>query len=103
MPTDTRSKLDEGYLLDHDREALATSALNATPDAILKMPGDSYAPFLPGLFSTFLFASMIVHAWWLAGAVLVGCVASLIGWMWPRRKLGQREPHRTIPEGGAIG
>ena len=53
------SVLDEGYILDHGREALGTTALDGEPDIILKMPGDSYAPFLLGVFSTLVFAGMV--------------------------------------------
>jgi cytochrome c oxidase subunit 1/cytochrome c oxidase subunit I+III len=56
------------------------------------MPGDSYAPFLLGLFSTLLFAAMLLHAWWLALLMLAGFVASLSAWMWPETPLRQREP-----------
>ena len=57
------SVLDEGYILDHGREALGTTVPDGEPDIILKMPGDSYAPFLLGVFSTLVFAGMVLHAW----------------------------------------
>ncbi|MBC7575277.1 MAG: cytochrome c oxidase subunit I, partial [Herminiimonas sp.] len=44
-----RSKLHEGLLLMQGRETIGTSALDALPDVILKMPGDSYAPFFLAL------------------------------------------------------
>ena len=91
-PSQRRTQLDEGMILDHGREALATRALDGRPDAILKMPGDSYAPFLLGLFSTLIFTAMLLHVWWLALVMLAGFAASLTAWMWPERALGQREP-----------
>jgi cytochrome c oxidase subunit 1/cytochrome c oxidase subunit I+III len=86
-----RTQLDEGLILG--REALATRALDGRPDAILKMPGDSYAPFLLGLFSTLIFAAMLLHIWWLALAMLASFAVSLAAWLWPEPALGQHEPH----------
>lgn len=88
----TRSELDEGYLLAHGREALGTTPLEALPSVILKMPGDSYAPFWLALFATLFFARLAMSAWITAGAMLAGCAASIIVWLWPERALIQREP-----------
>ncbi|SAL89026.1 cytochrome c oxidase subunit I [Caballeronia arvi] len=101
--TRLRSVLDEGYILDHGREALGTTALDAEPDIILKMPEDSYAPFLLGLFSALVFAGMALQAWWLTGAAGIACAVVLIVWLWPERKLVQREPYPVHDEGGALG
>ena len=101
-PSRARTQLDEGLILDHGREALATRSLDGRPDAILKMPGDSYAPFLVGLFSTLIFAAMLLHVWWLALAMLAGFAVSLTAWMWPEAPLGQREPKRE-PRGETLG
>jgi cytochrome c oxidase subunit I len=87
-----RTQLDEGLILDHGREALATRALDGRPDAILKMPDDSYAPFLLGLFTTLIFAAMLLQIWWLALAMLASFAVSLAAWLWPEPALGQREP-----------
>src|SRR5665811_1346291 len=45
-----RSSLLRGYRLDHGRETMGTTPIHAHPDLILRMPGDSYAPFWLGLF-----------------------------------------------------
>ena len=103
MPSEARSELIEGYILDHGREALATTSLSAIPDAIIKMPSDAYSPFYLGLFSALLFAGLLLHVWWFAGACVIGIAASLIAWMWPERTLGQREPYPSVQEGGALG
>jgi cytochrome c oxidase subunit I len=97
------SVLDEGYILDHGREALGTTALDGEPNIILKMPGDSYAPFFLGVFSTLIFAGMVLHAWWFAAVMLVASSLSVIVWLWPERGLLQREPHPVHDEGGEIG
>jgi cytochrome c oxidase subunit 1/cytochrome c oxidase subunit I+III len=98
-----RSQLDEGYILDHGREALATTPLEALPDAILRMPSDSFAPFLLGLFAASLFGGMALHAWTWCALSVVGCAASLIAWLWPERALHQREPDGAQVHGGAHG
>jgi cytochrome c oxidase subunit 1/cytochrome c oxidase subunit I+III len=83
------SHVDAGLVLDHDREAIGTSSLDATPDIILRMPHDSYAPVILALAATAFFAGLAFHAWWLAalGALVVGI--DIIGWLWPERKLGE--------------
>ncbi|GLU32063.1 cytochrome c oxidase subunit I [Trinickia caryophylli] len=87
-----RSRTDEGYLLDQGREALGTTALEASPYVILKMPEDSYAPFLLGVFSALFFAALAFLAWVPAALMLGACAVSVIVWLWPERRLIQREP-----------
>ncbi|MEM5436818.1 cytochrome c oxidase subunit I [Paraburkholderia diazotrophica] len=94
-----RSSLEEGFILDRGREALGTTALEARPDVILKMPEDSYTPFVLSVFATLLFAGLALLAWWLVAAMLVGCAASIVVWLWPERSLIQREPQRVRDAG----
>jgi cytochrome c oxidase subunit I len=98
-----RSVLDRGYLLDNGREALATTPLDAHPDLVLKMPGDSATPFFLALFATGLFAALIAHLW--LGAALCGVAAgvALLIWLWPERALEQRETGPLVAEGGNQG
>ncbi|TCT10180.1 cytochrome c oxidase subunit I [Paralcaligenes ureilyticus] len=93
------SSLDSGFLLDHGREALGTSSLKAEPSVILKMPSDSYAPFLLGLFSALLFIALLWHAWIFAGLMVAACAVSILIWLWPERLLIQREP-QTVQDAG---
>ncbi|MEM5382775.1 cytochrome c oxidase subunit I [Paraburkholderia phymatum] len=95
----SRSSLEEGFILDRGREALGTTALEARPDVILKMPEDSYTPFVLSVFATLLFAGLALLAWWLVAAMLVGCAASIVVWLWPERSLIQREPQRVRDAG----
>jgi len=78
-----RSSLDKGYLLMEGRQTLGTTALDATPDVILNMPGDSYAPFLLGLFTTLTFVCLLLQAWWWAGLMASACAVAMIVWLWP--------------------
>jgi cytochrome c oxidase subunit 1/cytochrome c oxidase subunit I+III len=87
--TSDRSLLHRGYLLDCGRETLATTVLDAEPDLILKMPGDSVAPFVVALGLGVMFAGLLGHWWWLAG---LGCAATglaMVIWSWPERALAQ--------------
>jgi heme/copper-type cytochrome/quinol oxidase subunit 1 len=90
--TQHRSSIDYGYLLDHGREALGTTALDAAPDVILKMPGDAYSPFFTGLFTALIFAGMLLHWWVATGTAIAAAVLSLTVWMWPRKAWLQRVP-----------
>ena len=90
-----KSSLDEGFLLAKGRETLGTSAMDAEPRVILKMPGDSYSPFFLGLFSSLFFVTMLLHWWISTGLMIIASGASLVVWMWPRRELEQRALSET--------
>jgi cytochrome c oxidase subunit I len=85
---DGESVLDRGPVLDHHHEALGVTAMDGEPDVILKMPSDSYAPFLMTLCISAFFAGLLVHWWWLAGAAVgIGIIVGII-WLWPRIEEG---------------
>jgi cytochrome c oxidase subunit 1/cytochrome c oxidase subunit I+III len=79
----------EGFLLDDGRETIGTSALDATPDVILRMPGDSYAPFWLALLLALLCVGMLLHSWWLFGVMLFASFVATVCWLWPEDRLGQ--------------
>jgi cytochrome c oxidase subunit I+III len=84
-----RTHAHTGLLLDHGRENVGTDPLDARPDIILKMPGDSYAPLVLALALTLVFSGMVAHVWWLAILGVVCTAASIIVWLWPERALGE--------------
>jgi cytochrome c oxidase subunit I len=84
------SELRTGLALDRGKEALATTAIDAIPDAILKMPDDTPAPFIVTLAMSAGFAGLLLQAWWLAGIGAIAVLAGLIVWLWPERELEQR-------------
>ena len=84
-----QSATDEGFLLDDGRETIGTSALDATPDVILRMPGDSYAPLWLALLLALLFLGMLLHSWWLFGVALFATFVASVCWLWPEDRLGQ--------------
>jgi hypothetical protein len=87
-----RSNLAEGMPLDHGKEALASTTLDAQPEAILRMPEDSLMPLLLALALTALFAGLIIKLWWLVVvSFLAGLIFELV-WIWPREQLGERRP-----------
>ena len=80
-----RSSLSRGLLLDQGRETVGTTPLDAEPDLILEMPGDSLAPFALTVGLTALFTGAVLSWWWLAALGGLGCVGALVDWFWPRR------------------
>ena len=87
--TSNRSSLHHGYLLDRGRETLATTVLDAEPDLILKMPGDSCSPFLVALALGVTFAGLLGRWWWLVGLGCATAALAMIIWSWPERVLAQ--------------
>lgn len=83
--TDERSSINSGLALDHGRETIATTTIDAEPDAILKMPDDSYAPLFLALGLSALFVSMLAQS--LAGGAfsIVAILLSILLWLWPTR------------------
>ena len=86
-----RSSVGEGLLLDKGRETIGTTVLDAEPDVILKMPGDSYSPLLLALSMTTLCVGLLLHSWWLLGIGAVVILFASVGWLWPERALSQIE------------
>jgi cytochrome c oxidase subunit I len=81
-----RSVIDRGPLLDEGRETIGTSPLDAEPQQVLRMPGDSLWPLLLALSLTALFYGLLGSVGWLAivgGAATIVCTA---GWLWPTQE-----------------
>jgi heme/copper-type cytochrome/quinol oxidase subunit 1 len=82
---ESRSRLDEGLLLDRGRETVGTTPLDAEPDLILEMPADTPAPFVLALGLAILFTGAAGHWWWVAAAGSALAALALLVWFWPRR------------------
>ena len=91
-----RSSLSSGYLLNQGRETLATTVLDAEPDLILKMPGDSFAPLILALALGVLFVGLIVHSAAVTGAAALATAVAILVWLWPQRSLGQVAEHPHV-------
>ena len=87
--SEARTSLIEGYLLDHGRETIGTTPMDADIDLILKMPEDSYAPFMLSVAISAFFVALLLHWWWLAGAGAFAIIGAIIIWLWPEHDLGQ--------------
>ena len=81
--------LDRGLVLDHGKEALATTVLDAEPDVILKMPEDLPWPFILTLAIGAVFTAMLVQSWWSTAGASAAVAICLGFWLWPRRRLLQ--------------
>jgi len=91
---ENRSSIGEGMVLDHGKEIAATSAIDAQPEVILKMPEDSILPLLTALALTGVFAGGLGPMWWLVAASAVIALALTCVWLWPRDRLAQTaRPH----------
>lgn len=88
---ETGSTPKRGLVLDHGKETLGTTMLDAVPDVIVKMPDDSLAPLLLSLALAALFTTMMVEAWWWLGASIVASLLVITAWLWPRQSLGEIE------------
>ncbi len=87
--SELRSSIERGPVLDDGKEVLATTPLDAQPDAILKLPGDSLAPLFLGIVITALFAALMLQTWWGVAVAAVAGLGILAFWLWPRPRLGQ--------------
>lgn len=90
------SSMGRGLRLADGKEMLTTTALDAEPDAIMKMPEDSLAPLLTALAATAIGAAALLHSW---GVVAIGgavLLLLLLYWLWPRRSLGQIAEARHV-------
>ena len=83
------SSTNEGFVLDSGRETIGTTVLDAVPDVILRMPGDSAVPLLSALALAIAFVALLLHSWWLFAAMGLATLAATIYWLWPRAELGQ--------------
>jgi len=84
-----RSSVGTGMVLDHGKEIAATSAVDAQPEVILKMPEDSVLPLLAALATTGIFVGMLAPWWWLVGPCATACLVLSCIWLWPRDRLAQ--------------
>jgi cytochrome c oxidase subunit 1/cytochrome c oxidase subunit I+III len=84
-PTHTNA----GLVLEQGREALATTPLDAEPNLILKMPGDTPVPLLLALAMTLLTIGLALLNWSVVIAGGICIAACIIVWLWPEQGLGE--------------
>lgn len=90
--TADRSTIHGGLVLDDGKETVGITVLDAEPDVILKMPGDSLLPLLAALGMMVIFCGMLFINYWAmaAGAVWTGLV--LLIWLVPRNHANAERP-----------
>ncbi len=65
-------------MLDDGRETIGTTPLDAIPDVILRMPGDSLAPLLLSIALVSVFVGMMLHSWWIFGIAMAASLLATI-------------------------
>jgi cytochrome c oxidase subunit 1/cytochrome c oxidase subunit I+III len=87
------SSLDRGLVLDHGKEMLVTTALDGEPEAIAKMPEDSFSPLVATIIMTSGFVGALLQWWWFTSACVVLLFLTLVVWLWPEPRLAQTASH----------
>src|ERR1700744_1954224 len=78
-----------GLVLEQGREALGTTPLDAQPNVILKMPGDTLVPLFLALAMSVLTVGLALVNWFVVAAGVVLVAAAMLAWLWPNRALGE--------------
>jgi cytochrome c oxidase subunit I+III len=64
-------------------QTLSTTALQANPDAILKMPGATLVPFLLGISLLVFFVGLLLNLAWLITVGVIVTAVMITAWLWP--------------------
>ncbi len=78
-----RSSVHEGPLLHQGRETIGSTMLDAEPNVVLQMPGDSLAPLFTALTLALAFVGLLLHSAIVAAIGTVALGAALAVWLWP--------------------
>ncbi|QPC95664.1 cytochrome c oxidase subunit I [Mesorhizobium sp. INR15] len=81
----------DGMVLDKGKETIGVTPLDAEPNVVLKMPGDSILPFLLSVGMTGLFFGLLAQVIWLVALGAVCEFGVLALWLTP-------EPHAALEE-----
>ena len=81
-----RSSIDEGALLHHGRETLGSTMLDAVPNVILHMPGDSLTPLFTALTLALAFVGLLLHSATIAALGTLALGVTLAVWLWPVKR-----------------
>jgi cytochrome c oxidase subunit I len=75
----------------YQSQTLSTTALQANPDGILRMPGATLVPFWLSVSLLVFFVGMLVHLIWLIALGLILTLVFVIAWFWPSH-LEEKKP-----------
>jgi cytochrome c oxidase subunit I len=84
-----RSVLTAGLVLEEGREALGTTPVDAEPNIILKMPGDTLVPLFLALSMTGLTVGLALVNWLVVGLGILLIAGVILAWLWPNPLLGE--------------
>ena len=82
-------------VLDRGKETIGVTPLDAEPNVVLKMPGDSMLPFLLAIGMTVLFFGLLAQSIWLMVAGGLCEIVILALWLTPK-------PHDAEERGRAL-
>ncbi len=74
----------DGMVLDKGKETVGVTPLDAEPNVVLKMPGDSILPFILTIGMAALFGGLLLKDFWVIGASGLCEIAVLALWLTPR-------------------
>jgi cytochrome c oxidase subunit 1/cytochrome c oxidase subunit I+III len=95
-----RSHVYRGYELSEAHETIGSTTVDAIPEIILRMPGESLAPLFLAICMAAVFTALLLHFWWGVGAAGLGILTALLVWFWPERHLGQAAPRGGVAAAG---
>jgi hypothetical protein len=78
-----RSSIHEGPLLHHGRETIGSTMLDAVPNVVLQMPGDSLTPLFTALTLALAFVGLLLHSAVVAALGTIALGITLAAWLWP--------------------
>jgi cytochrome c oxidase subunit 1/cytochrome c oxidase subunit I+III len=81
---DEQADPDDERLLDHRRVTLVTSALDARPLGVAKMPEETLTPILMALALAVFFGAIVAKAIVIALVMIAAGLAVMAAWLWPR-------------------
>jgi heme/copper-type cytochrome/quinol oxidase subunit 1 len=80
-------------VLNGGRFTLSTTAVDAAPVALARMPEDTITPVLAALALTGLFAALLARQLWLAAIAAAATLAVFAVWMLPQARKEQEKAH----------
>lgn len=81
--TRQHSILRRGITLDNGKQILATSAIDAEPNRIVRMPEDLIMPFILSVLLLGFFSALLVNVWIAATIFGFLSIPYIVYWLWP--------------------
>ncbi len=84
---DGRSSIDRGALLNRGKETFGSTMLDAVPNVVLQMPGDSLAPLFTAVTLAVAFVGLLLHSVTIAAIGTLALGVTIAAWLWPSRPI----------------